>query len=91
MIVIRNLAIANQEPAPVMTLADYFDNTYVSAHQPPLFAPATWNVHNLVLQNCAKTNNICEGQNKTNKTNKTNMTNKSIHGVPRFFAPLFAK
>ena len=29
MIVIRNLAIANQEPAPVMALVNYFDNTYV--------------------------------------------------------------
>ena len=68
--IIRNTAIVNQEPAPVMALVDYFDATYVNGigNQGAMFPPVKWNFHTLVLNNCSKTNNICEGQNNRLKT-----------------------
>ena len=49
--IIRNTAIVNQEPAPVMALLDYFDATYVNGigNQGAMFPPVKWNVHTLVF------------------------------------------
>ena len=46
--IIRNTAIVNQDPAPVMASVDYFDATYVNAgfgNQGAMFPPVKWNVH----------------------------------------------
>ena len=65
-------------PQEAERLLDYFDSTYVSGtfrrvttndlrvalrRQPPRYPKEVWNVHNATIQNCPRTNNICEGWN----------------------------
>ncbi|XP_045126264.1 uncharacterized protein LOC123513257 [Portunus trituberculatus] len=60
-----------EEAAPLL---EYFDQTYVSGtyvqrrcHQqrriPPRFPPELWNIHEATLNDCPRTNNLCEGWN----------------------------
>jgi len=62
-------------PPMAVPLLRYFDETYVTGtfvpplpapnarNIPPLFPPATWNVHLATLNGDARTNNACEGWN----------------------------
>ena len=64
-------ALADEAPANLRCLVEYFDGTYVNGgalRSTPRFPPMIWNVHDATVHGRDRTNNQCESWNATFKS-----------------------